>query len=218
MKKRIKIIIAMLMLFSMILITKSNAAIEIKPIGSTTTPYIHTTQLNAYQLSYDMRNPTSSLGNNTLDPHLQLSKDYGAWAYLGMSAYGTNGQMANISGIYPDNMGAADVVATPNITGVVQSDELVATTVGQNNTAIKYPSSKYLEILSNGNYTADNTKGMALGETKGWYTARNTEYSDTRPIIWRVTASTVGNWACFNYAYQHLGDVNTTWFRPVIWN
>lgn len=217
MKKRIEIIIAMLIVFSMILITKSNAAIETKA-NSNSNAYIFTTQLNAYQLSYDMRNPTSSLGNNTLDPHLELSKDFGAWAYLGMSAYGTNGQMARLTGVYSDNIGQVDVVATPNITGVVQSDEIVATVVGSNATSNQYGNSKYLEILETGNYTANNTKGMAMAETKGWYSAANGEYSEGKPVLQRNTANTIGTWCYASYAYVHYRDEDQRYFRPVIWN
>ena len=217
MKKTIKIIILILILFSMILITKSNAAIETKA-NSNNSEYISTTQLNAYQLSYDMRNPTSSLGNNTLDPHLELSKDFGAWAYLGMSAYGTNGQMARLNGIYSESMDRVDVVATPNITGVVQSDEIVATVVGSNATSNKYGNSKYIEILETGNYTADNTKGMAMAETKGWYSAANGEYSEGRSVLQRNTNNTIGTWCYASYAYLHYRDENQRWFRPVIWN
>lgn len=216
MKKRIKIIIAMLIVFSMILITKSNAAIETKATSNSNV-YICTTQLNAYQLSYDMRNPTSSLGNNTLDPHLELSKDYGAWAYLGMSAYGTNTKMAKISGIYPDNMGYSDVISTPNFTGVVQTREIVATVVGSNSTSNKYGNSKYLEILENGNHTADNTKGMAMAETKGWYSGKVVEYSGGSVLL-REKISTLGNYFDSSHIYEYKGDQDKEWFRPVIWN
>lgn len=88
MKKIIRIIIITLILLTMFLLPKSKAAVECKESAN-----YYMNLWTAFNLFYDMRNPTSSLGINTLEPHLELNKDFGAWAYLGMSTYGTNTQM-----------------------------------------------------------------------------------------------------------------------------
>ena len=65
--------------------TASNAAIEIKPTSSV---HNNITASTAYEYCYYMRAYSSSLGANSLDPHLALSADWGAVAYLGASGYG----------------------------------------------------------------------------------------------------------------------------------
>lgn len=212
MKKSIKIIIIMLILLTIILVTRSNAAVETKP-GTTTTHY----HKDAFLMSYDMRYPTSSLGNNTLDPHLELNKDYGAWVYLGMSAYGTNASNAVI-------VSRSYLSSTPNETGVIQRNGSTTHTAGiydinnSNEIVQKYGNTKYLEVFDTYNendFTVEKTKGMALAETKGWYGDPHGSGSETANII--VRAGRGGGWDTPGYGYKFSSSA-IYYFRPVIWN
>ena len=211
MKKSIKIIIAILIILILMLATKSYAALESKKGAST----ISANQINAYQLCYDMRDPTSSLGNNNLDPHLSLNKDYGAWAYLGMSAYGTNGGYVVI-------VDRTYLSATPNETGVILNNCDATYTAGTDNTdktseiVKKYGESKYLEVFDQNNgLTVENTRGMALIETKGWYKAPSTTLSYKGNGTRRFGYT--GGWNMVGYGYGFNSGDNSK-FRPTIWN
>ena len=124
MRKKIIIIttsLIILLMLSLYFSSISNAAIEIK---SGTTAHIGINASNAYQYCYDMRSSASTLGNNTLDPHLTLNADWGATVYLGASAYGNvrdnDGESITINGTTYNS-------TTNNITGVMNSGQFIIT-------------------------------------------------------------------------------------------
>ena len=67
--------------------TASNAAIEIKKTD-TAEKHFGVTAGTAFDYCYNMRAYSSSLGANSLDPHLVLNADWAAAVYLGASGYG----------------------------------------------------------------------------------------------------------------------------------
>ena len=215
MKKSIKTIINIFIILMLMLATKSYAALESKKGGTKDTKE----QEAAFQLCYDMRNPTSSLGNNSLEPHLQLNKDVGAYAYLGMSAYGTNGEKATY------NSGGFLYYTTPNYTGITDSvqKELTAGIYlpkGVTSSVVqKYGRNKYTEIFEE-KPNLENTKGMAILETKGWYNTHSTDYVSGWTVMYRdhywISGSTYRYSA---YGYGNGAESNTIiYYRPVIWN
>ena len=86
MKTKIKLLMIFLLtlIFIVCLNGKVNAAMEIKDGAN----MYNTTASDAYQICYDLRNPTSTLSKNSLDPHLTLNADWAAATYLGLSGYG----------------------------------------------------------------------------------------------------------------------------------
>lgn len=217
MKKSIKIIVAILIILMLMLATKSYAAIECN-LGSE--KYMNKTQEDAFKVCYDMRDPTSSLGNNNLDPHLVLNKEFGAYAYLGMSAYGSNGVRGSIK---IENYNRTST--NSNATGVIFSGaqyELTAGIYDPNSvTAIikKYGNTKYIERFTE-EYNSENTKGMAILETSNWYSSPYSNPTDSNPYIFRnfntvgayyITLTTYGYMAINNFGQYQC-------FRPVIWN
>lgn len=209
MKKSIKIIISILITFMLMLATKSYAALECKKNAK----MMLTTQEKAFQLCYDMRDPTSSLGNNSLDPHLMLNKDLGVYSYLGMSAYGTNGNLEHsvldqtVWSTTPSNLTGV-LLPNGNINSWATSGTLDGASIVQ-----KYGKSKYLEIFNSGDYTIENTKGMAIIETKGWYNSRYMQgINDRAPVLARPT-----QYSAYDYGITTTEASNLV-VRPVIWN
>lgn len=88
MKKKIKILITFILVISFLIAfnNKVNAAMEIK--DGATGYKVSDPANNAFSMCYDLRNPTSTLAKNTLDPHLTLSADWASMLYLGLSGYG----------------------------------------------------------------------------------------------------------------------------------
>lgn len=88
MKKKIKILITFILVISFLIAfnNKVNAAMEIKE--GATGYKVSDPVNNAFNMCYDLRNPTSTLAKNTLDPHLTLSADWASMLYLGLSGYG----------------------------------------------------------------------------------------------------------------------------------
>lgn len=207
MKKSIKIIVAILITFMLMLATKSYAALECKK--NSLSEKMTTNQEKAFQLCYDMRDPTSSLGNNSLDPHLQLNKDVGAYAYLGMSAYGSNGAITQITSTYGST--------SSNATGVLytwgQSFTITAGTYDGAEIIKKYGKTKYIEVF-NENYTKENTKGMSIIETKGWYNGNaDGSVNNNAQVLVRTNINNQG------YGYSPaIESALSQFYRPVIWN
>ncbi len=180
-RKAIKLFsIIMLTIMLMTIGTISKAAIEVK---KGTTPYTNIKVSDSYNLCYNLRNSDSTLGNNSLDPHLVTNADWGAAAYLGISAYGSvrsaNGTSVTIDGKSYNS-------TTKNITGVINmgktytqtSSLITGYTSNDNITTLKNNlSTKYVETL--GATAADATNnGRAFEETKGWYSS-NAYYPTT---------------------------------------
>ena len=223
MKKKITIItisLIILLILGISFSSISNAAIEIKP----ETSYHTTTATIAYQYCYDMRSSTSTLGNNTLDPHLSLNADWGAMAYLGASAYGS---VRSVVGKTVTGIGSYSYDSTTNnITGVMihknetnfsypisqfmsayiaGGDAAVSGGNDINSNLTKYKNTKYVEIVPS--TSAADTKGMALGETSSWYGASVS--ATTKYAIFRRTNT---------FSVNGTSRNDTGSYRPVIWN
>ena len=85
------------LIFIIILISINNysyAGVEIK-YG--TTPYTNIDISESFDICYNLRDGTSTLGMNNLDPHLATSLDWGAVAYLAQSRYGANASTVSIN-------------------------------------------------------------------------------------------------------------------------
>lgn len=219
MKKKITIITISLIMFLILGVyfsSISNAAIEIKS-GATRHMLEGSKGLStAYQYCYDMRSSTSTLGNNSLDPHLSLSADWGAVAYLGASAYG------NIRGLEGHTLERFVNSTTNNYTGVINfgglqynGDVTFVSTYAPNavnNNGQDFLKlyenrlSKYVEVLEEKDGQI-NTEGMAMDETKSWYGATYDVNYNRRTIIRYVGPFGVGSI-----------DSRSCYYRPVIWN
>lgn len=213
MRGKIKIIGSLLLicLFILCFSTISNAAIEIK---AGTTRHTNIDISTAYQYCYDMRSATSTLGINSLDPHLSLNADWGATAYLGASTYGG---VRSASGPIVKINGANNVSTTNNITGVINlgaTNSFVSSTIGSNMYTCleginKHLGTKYVEKLEIP-YTVENTKGMSLTEIKGWYNLKPAVVANNYPILNRKQIfGTMNNNGAANSSIT---------YRPVIWN
>ena len=182
-KKQIMVTIIILLILLIPTITKAN--IEVKPKS---TSYTNISVSDAYDECYNLRNPYSSLGNNNLDPHLVLNKDWGAVAYLAISAYG---KVTDATGPKVTVNGTEYTTTTGNETGVMDfgktstytsSSIAVGLQEGSNNNQyrtnlIKNKDTRYVETLPNsGSQTAENTKGMAIVETSAWFGSKTVDF------------------------------------------
>lgn len=208
MKKKIKLLIIFLLaiVFIICLNGKVNAAMEIK--DGTGVGVCSTSITNAYQMCYDLRNPTSTLSKNSLDPHLTLNADWAAATYLGLSGYG--GATGNESTYTTGNNSGVRTWAGYSASqqnfwtsGIYESSsggEYIANLYKNKNT-------KYVEILKLG---STQNKGLGFDEVK----------------------SIVGNSAGLGYN-NHVVSMKTKYLksnsaansinytanpRPVIWN
>lgn len=215
MKRKVIVISILAIIASLSIATVSNAAIQIKPTQANV--HLNITPSNAYQYCYDMRNASSSLGVNNLDPHLTLNKDWGAAAYLAISAYGTTRNNEGIS-VGIDSYGYFST--TGNVTGVMSmgrnetwtasfmegATERSAMNVIKNN-----KDTKYVETIPSNDF-ANKTKGYAFKETESWYYSENDIFTSGYQTYVRKKLL---------YPKADHGDQNQaskTTFRPVIWN
>jgi hypothetical protein len=224
MKKSIKIIGLFTIVLIMLLTTKVNAGMQVK---SGTSSWDKITVSESYSVCYDLRNSDSTLGKNTLDPHLVLNKDWSAAAYLGVSSYGSisdntpryyeNGQYyytinGNKTGV--TNLGSNYTKTSSLLEGFNEENSNISKLVENKNT-------KYVEIIDV-NRTIEKTKGQALAETWGWFynNASNntawTEFCSDYPVLIRSSYFGVIDGRNFSKG-SGVADGNTT-FRPVIWN
>ena len=211
MKRKVIVISILAIIASLSIVTVSNAAIQIKPTQGVR--HTNITASNAYQYCYDMRNASSSLGVNNLDPHLTLNKDWGAAVYLAISAYGTT-RASVMTAVQIDGYGYYST--TGNITGVISMNRRTFTSsVVENATdltnlsnIVNNKNTKYVEIIPKSNLAAA-TKGYAFEETRGWYDSNGVNPGGYSTIerygILRTQAGT-------GSAYSEIS------FRPVIWN
>ncbi len=225
-KKQIMVTIIILLILLIPTITKAN--IEVKPKS---TSYTNISVSDAYDECYNLRNPYSSLGNNNLDPHLVLNKDWGAVAYLAISAYG---KVKDATGPKVTVDGTEYTTTTGNETGVMDFGKAECTytsssiasglegSVDIRQSLINNKNSRYVETLPDkGTQNATNTKGMAIVETSGWFTSQSDyEPNKNYPLVVRTNilgfkgydASGHGNGS---FAGQPRAGRT---FRPAIWN
>ncbi len=135
----------------------------------------------AFGVCKDLSSPTSTLGNNTVDPHLILNKDWGAVAYLSLSAYG-NGTKG-----YTSNRVDSHYTTTSNLSGIIDlgrdgvyNYEWVSALMKDFNGNDEYvkqysknlidnKDTRYVEELEENAFTNNElSKGLALSETQSF--------------------------------------------------
>ena len=202
-KNIIKILIVSIFLYitlNFIYVNSSNAAIEVIEVNA---GHTKVNVNNAFQYCYDMRYPTSSLGNNSLDPHMATAKDWGGVAYLALSSYGAvkSGSGPSYSGI-----GYNFYTSTGNKTGVINlgynhyggrcvelACYLEGSTENGNRSKLYLESNRRLVNVISATNNAENTRGMALAETRGWYSSAAYYLNDTNnPIM--IREGILGYW------------------------
>lgn len=219
--KKEKLLIATIIIAIItILPTISKAGMQIN--GGTA--WVNVTVSQSYQLCQDLKNSDSTLGSNSLDPHLTLNKDWGAVAYLSLSQYGTvttsNGPMITVDG-------KSRYTTTGNATGVLDfgvKRTQTSSLMGGNSTS--YTSTlknnlgtKYVENLPD-TPTVENTKGQAFYETKNW----NKTISSGYPVVSGpvgIRFHVIGfdsHDPEFSYDEGDGKNRSHVTFRPVIWN
>lgn len=218
-KNKYKLFLVVLVALILISIsTISNAAIEVKP---GTSAYTNITTSDSYDLCYNLRNADSTLGNNSLDPHLTLNKDWAAVAYLGASTYGN---VRSKAGTNVSIEGTTYQSTTNNITGVMNFGKASYTQTASiydnipNSSAptkslVNNKNTKYVETI---NLNSVNLKGYAFYETAGWYSS-STDFPAHDDVFYR---DSIARRNIFGYAYSYdtYNSTGYTTFRPVIWN
>ncbi len=180
MKSKKQLIVGIIVLLILLIPTISKANMEIKP-GTTT--WTNITVSEAYDACRELDMEGSSLGTDRLDPHLALNKDWGTVAYLAISASGavTSGTTNTGPKVTVDDR--EYTTTTGNLTGVMDfgktrwtftscSTETGLEVESSNATCrdnlIKNKTTRYVETLPD-SLTKENSKGMALSETGGWF-------------------------------------------------
>ena len=201
-KKIVAVLIILLLLISLIpTITKAN--MEIKDGGK---KWTNISISRAYDECKALNNKESVLGTDKLDAHLTLNTDWGAAAYLAISAYGavTTSIMPRIS----INGKSGYTSTTNNITGIIDMGLTFTFTAGVHETGLESEShasdyrqslindktTKYVELLPNGVESENSrmpptdkelTKGMAIAETSNWFNSKNTYCTSQYPCLLR---------------------------------
>ena len=213
-----KIIICLIIFIGIIAIANfSNAGLEVK---EGTSAYTSVNISESFDICYNLRDGTSTLGNCNLDPHLATSLDWGAVAYLAQSRYGANS--SSVSNNTTENKSGV-----MNMSGWTQTATLFESRnkTSGNATSYRYRleealqddnMKKYVDVISN-TVDTDTTKGRAIAETANWYGASysyNNGNNTDNPLIIRDGAFGVNAYNP-NTSGQARPDVT---FRPVIWN
>ena len=238
MKRKLSLIGAILIILISIC-TYNYAAIEIVPSKNKGQDALcNTTISNSYLLCQGMTGQGESLQGATVKPHLATNKDWGAVSYLANSMYGTNtegknnGVTVSINGINyysttGNETGVMNWGSNPNAEKYTQTAGIINTYDNMNSTAkdnvteiYNNRNSSFVDIVKTDDFTAQNTLGMAMGETRGIYSswAYASTYKDY-PISIRsgLFGFSVGSYGYYNSLTSGLADSRVT-FRPVIWN
>ena len=235
-KNIINIGISLIVIFilSICFSSSSNAAIESKPGQAI---HVLNTANTEFMYCYNMRSSTSTLANNTLDPHMMLNVDYGAAVYLGASAYGdvrnATGkaitiQDTNYYSLTDNKTGVMDFALNGSRTrssGGVMSSFYTRTagildeaTNDNANTSILYNfrNTKYVDKLTG----ESDTKGMAILETNAWYGSSNTIPKETQKnVTCRYNNNNMFSITTSGGSQERAGiAMNATTYRAVIWN
>lgn len=208
---------------NVLLVNNSNAAIQVVP---TTTPHRSISMNDAFQYCYDMRYQSSTLGNNSLDPHLSTARDWAAVSYLGLSSYGTvrtqNGDniqiesrnnhttTGNISGVM--NFGHNAALGGNQYTYVSNRVDEHSNDKGTTTKLYLDSNQKYVDVVE---FTG-NTIGTAMGETRGWYSSAN-GYSGYADHVSFYRIGVVG-FSNTNDGESYGNGGSSTTYRPAIWN
>lgn len=189
-----KIIVCLIIFIGTIAIANfSNAGLEVK---EGTSAYTSVNISQSFDICYNLRDGTSTLGNCNLDPHLATSLDWGAVAYLAQSRYGANSSSVstNTTG---NKSGIMDMSGCTQTATMLENRNKTSTGA----TTYRYRleealqddnMKKYVDLIPY-TWTAENTKGRAIAETPNWYGAtyyvpNNTDY----PITMRDSLFGVG--------------------------
>lgn len=196
----------------------SHAGVEIK---EGTAAYTSVNISESFDICYNLRDGSSTLGTCSLDPHLGTSLDLGAVAYLAQSRYGANSSnvstnttgnksgIMNISGGYTQT---ATLFESRNKT----SDSAKTYRYRLEEAIADANLRKYVDVIPN-TVDVNTSRGRAMAETINWYGSsynfRNETNSDY-PIIIRDSL-----FSLLNPGYNYVGQANpNVTFRPVIWN
>ena len=190
MKGKKKMLIGIIMLIIALFIpTISKADMEITGTG---TLYTQVTASEAYDFCKNLNTTYSVLGTDQLDAHLVLNKDWGAVAYLAISAYGkVTSKNAPTVGSHTSTTG--------NITGVMDMGKTYTFTSAGHITGLAAASNatdyrqslidnqdtKYVELLP-ATQNVSNTKGMAISETSGWFSSSTSYCTAQYPMLYRT--------------------------------
>lgn len=210
-----KIVVSIIFIVTFLMVNNTYAAIEMKST-SNNNRYTNVTVSESFNLCYDLRNNTSTLGENTLDPHMCKNTEWGAVLYLAHSRYGANNVniQYNTTG---NNTGIMNMDGYVQMADLRSTRAITSTTTGNyavlNEALADSNKKRYVEITPD-EPTVENTLGMAFKETEQWYGANNGFPNNNYPVS--IRASAFG----FNFSYVFgtgQAHPNVT-FRPVIWN
>ena len=201
-----------MLMIALFIPTVSKADMEITGTG---TKYTQVSVSDAYDFCRNLNTTYSVLGTDQLDAHLVLNKDWGAVAYLAISAYGkvTTSTGPSVSGhtSTTGNMGKTwTVTSAGHITGL----ETAPNAVEFRQSLIENKDTKYVELLP-ASENVTNTKGMAISETGMWPISSSYYYCKAQtPILYRRDVLGFGGL----YGTDTGGPSDSSTFRPAIWN
>lgn len=125
--------------------------------------------------------------------------DYGYWA---RSTYNATGIYAPSNTYYPEI--AAGIYDPTNTSNILQN-------YGNKDR-------KFLETFDTTEFTVENTKGMALMETKGWYGAKYSGLDSTNNLTSRLSFTKGSYSTRGTYGLVPITESSSGYARPVIWN
>lgn len=213
MKKKLISLIIFSILIIWCLTIESNSVMEIKP-GTQT--LVNISVSDAYAYCYNLRASNSTLGYNTLDPHLATNADWGAVAYLAVSVYGGNGNASLVSAYKTsgNNSGVMDFGKSMTfVSSYITGSENIKKDYKVN--LVENANTKYVDVLTTD--INNNKKGLALGETAGWYGSYASYGTTTYSVMERN--GFFGFLHCWDrQTYDNGGPAGDITFRPAIWN
>ena len=175
-----------MILLAMLLLPNISKAAEVSRFESKSggTLWNNVTITRAYRECYDLRelSAESTLGNNSLDPHLTLNKDWGAVAYLALSKYGsgnnsdTTGNATGVQDFGKNYEWTSSLISEATNLNVSEArTDLINHVEGE----------QYVEQLEQDvNTNVEHSKGMALAETSN--KANNREFNPRFPCFTRT--------------------------------
>ena len=210
-----KVVISIIFIAILLIVNNTYAAMEMKST-SNNNRYVYVTVSESFNLCYDLRNSTSTLGTNTLDPHLCKNVEWGAVLYLAHSRYGANNSniKTNTTG---NNTGVMNMDGYVQMSALRNTRDSTSTTTGNyyvlNAALLDDNKKKYVEIIPD-NPTVENTLGMAFKETEQWYACSANFPNVNYPVLIRSGALGISIHAPYGNGSSSPGLT----FRPVIWN
>ena len=167
----------------------------------------------------------STLGINSLEPHLQLNADFGACVYLAFSAYGGCSNISDSTGPTVSIRVNDYRTTTANLTGVMNLGGFYNTS---NNDMCEYTAciwadtnnsyvtslvankgTRFVETCDN-NANTSSIRGWATYETSGWTSSSYSNLNSSYPTLIRYRYLTVTS--------TSPGVDSRRTYRPVIWN